>query len=79
MSCVVTRPVTTPVFSFNLFTNVNWDEEKEKFQRGVLLRRDEKGDEHGCDSSDSTSEFGEMCSIDMDQDSPSSSRSSEYK
>lgn len=30
-----------PVLSFNLFANVNWDEEKVKYERGEYLRRGE--------------------------------------
>lgn len=30
-----------PVLSFNLFADVNWDEEKVKYERGEFLRRGE--------------------------------------
>lgn len=34
-------PSGIPLLSFNLFADVNWDEEKAKDERGELLRRGE--------------------------------------
>lgn len=76
MSCCTYRIGTgnDPVFSFNLFDHVNWDEEKEKFQRGERLRRvTGNGQEYDpyC-----TSEFSDIRLSSEISDTESSSRSS---
>jgi len=73
MLCLTsTRSESAPVLSFNLFQDVNWDEEKLKYQRGLIIRGDST-DVLGSDVSDASS-FGPFSESDI-SDSETKSQS----